>query len=226
MSDSTTPPTSLRLADSSYCSPYSRAGAPSPHPNTDPYAPLRASALSTLEAMGFDPKTMVEHNVLWAEHQDPFGHVMQSQFMRFLGTCFHRVMESYDEYLSEEECDGMVHARTVIPAVRKYELSIRRQVKYPDAVIAAYRQDQIEPTRNSGTTVLFSLKQQTIVAEVKGSTTYMDVKTARPVDIRTLGGGWPRLFEGFTEKSERSKVLREKWEKEHPKSPKHGDSKM
>ncbi|RYP11507.1 hypothetical protein DL764_000030 [Monosporascus ibericus] len=226
MSDTTAPPTSARLAESSYSSPYSRAGAPGPHPNTDPYAPLRASALSILEDMGFDPKTMVEHGILWAEHQDPYGHVMHTQFMHFLGACFYRVMESYDEYLSKEEYDGMIQARTVIPAVRKYELNIRRQVTYPDTVIAAFRQDYIEPTRNNGTTVLFSLKQQDIVAEVKGSTTYMDVKTARPVDIRTLGGGWPTLYEAFTRKSEHAKALKEKWEKEHPKSARRADSKM
>lgn len=94
----------------------------------------RARALSTLEAMGYDPKTMVERGVVWAEDQDPFGHVMQSQYMHFLGTCFHRVMESYDEFLSEKEYDDMIHARTVVPAIRKYELDIRRQVKYPDSV--------------------------------------------------------------------------------------------
>ncbi|KAI0157895.1 hypothetical protein GGR52DRAFT_180367 [Hypoxylon sp. FL1284] len=217
MPNTTAPPSSLRLADSSYTSPYSRAGAPSPHPNTDPYAPLRARALGTLEAMGFDPKTMVEHAVLWAEHQDPFGHVMQSQFMRYLGTCFHRVMESYDEYLSKGEFEGMFQGKAVIPVIRKYELSILRQVKYPDVVIAAYRQEHIEPTRSNGTTILFSLKQQVIVAEVKGSATYVDVKTARPVDIRTLGGGWSHVYEAITQKSERSTALKEKWEKEHPK---------
>ncbi len=134
MADDTRSPSSARLAESSYNSPYSRSGAPSSHPNTDPYAPLRGRALSTLEAMGFNPKTMHEHGVLWAEHQDPFGHVMQSQYMQFLGAVFHRVMESYDEFLSKEEYEDMVHARSVIPVVRKYELTIRRQVKYPDAV--------------------------------------------------------------------------------------------
>lgn len=93
-------------------------------------------------------------------------------------------------------------------------------------LIASFRQDYIEPTRNNGTTVLFSLKQQDIVAEVKGSTTYMDVKTACPVDIRTLGGGWPKLYEAFTQKSERAQALKEKWEKEHPKPAKRRDSKM
>ncbi|KAK7751564.1 hypothetical protein SLS62_006514 [Diatrype stigma] len=169
---------------------------------------------------------MVEHGVLWAEHQDPYGHVMHTQFMHFLGACFYRVMESYDEYLSKEECDGMIQATTVIPAVRKYELSIRKPVTYPDAVIAAFRQDYIEPTRNNGTTVLFSLKQQTIVAEVKGSTTYMDIKTARPVDIRTLGGRWPILYEAFTQKSERANALKDKWEKEHPKPTREAVSKI
>lgn len=123
-----------RLAESAYNSPYSHAGAPGPHPNTDPYAALRTRALSTLEAMGYDPETMVERGVVWAEDQDPFGHVMQSQYMHFLGTVFHRVMESYDEFLSEEEYDGMIKGKTVIPVIRKYELEIRRQVKYPDSV--------------------------------------------------------------------------------------------
>lgn len=141
MPDDIAPPVpgrSKRLADSAYLSPYSHAGAPKPHPNTDPYADLRARALSTLEAMGYDPKTMAERGVVWAEDQDPFGHVMHSQYLHFLGACFHRFMEGYDEWLSEKEYDDMIHARTVIPAVRKYELEIRRQVKYPDSVRVAH----------------------------------------------------------------------------------------
>ncbi|KAJ7084058.1 hypothetical protein B0H15DRAFT_849922 [Mycena belliarum] len=205
-----------RLAESAYNSPYSRAGAPTPHPNTDPYAPLRAKALATLEAMGYDPQTMVERGIVWAEDQDPFGHVMQSQYMTFLGICFHRVMESYNEFLSEEEYNDMISAKTVVPVVRRYQLDIRRQVKYPDTLIAAYREDLIEPTRNHGTTSLFSLKQQAIVAEVKGSATYMDVKSGRPVDIRTLGGGWPKVFEGLNKKAEHAKTLKENWDSEHP----------
>jgi hypothetical protein len=125
---------SRRLAESAYNSPYARAGAPTPHPNSDPYAPLRSKALATLEGMGYDPQTMVERGVVWAEDQDPFGHVMQSQYMTFLGTCFHRVMESYDAFLSDVEYDDMIQAKSVVPVVRKYELDIRRQVKYPDTV--------------------------------------------------------------------------------------------
>ncbi|KAI9704559.1 MAG: hypothetical protein M1820_005472 [Bogoriella megaspora] len=207
-----------RLADSAYYSPYSQAGAPAAHPNGNPYAPLRARALATLEAMGYDPKTMVERGVVWAEDQDPFGHVMHSQYMHFLGTCFHRVMESYDEYLTEQEYDDMIHARKVVPVIKKYELDIKRQVKFPDSLIAAFRQEQILPDRNIGTTSLFSLKQQAIVAEVKGYVIYMDTKTGRAADIRTLGGGWTRLFEGFTRNGENAKRLKEAWDAEHPKS--------
>ena len=55
------------------------------------------------------------------------------------------------------------------------------------------------------------------MAEVKGSAVYIDVKSGRPVDIRTLGGGWPRLYEGFTQKSENSRMLKQKWDNEHTK---------
>ncbi|KAL9095453.1 MAG: hypothetical protein Q9165_002324 [Trypethelium subeluteriae] len=207
-----------RLAESSYNSPYSRAGAPTSHPNGDPYASLRTAALSSLEAMGYDPKTMVERGVLWAEDQDPFGHVMHSQFMHFLGTCFHRVMESYDEYLSEKEYDNMIHGKGVLPVIKKYELDIKRQVKYPDCLIAAYRQDQILPDRSNGTSSLFSLKQQAIVAEVKGYAAYIHASTGRPADIRTLGDGWQRLFEGLTQKAQDAQRRKETWDNEHGKT--------
>lgn len=93
-------------------------------------------------------------------------------------------------------------------------------------LIVAYRQDLIEPTRNHGTTVLFSLKQQAVVAEVKGSVTYMNAATGRPIDIRTLGGGWSRLYEGFTSKSQQAAVLKAKWDGEHAKGRSRAASKI
>jgi hypothetical protein len=114
--------------------PASHTGAPRRHSNSDHYAHLRAQAIWTLEATGFDSCTMVERGVVWAEDQDPFGHVMQSRYMQFLGMCFHRVMESYDEYLSETEYEDMLGDKSVVPMVSKYELEIKRQVTYPDAV--------------------------------------------------------------------------------------------
>ncbi|KAF2690157.1 hypothetical protein K458DRAFT_328367 [Lentithecium fluviatile CBS 122367] len=224
-SDST--PRRSRLAESAYNSPYSRAGAPTPHPNFDPYMPLRAESLATFESMGYDPQTMVEHGIVWAD-QDPYAHGHHTQYMHFMRSCFYRGMESYEEFLSEEEYDGMALGKTVAPLIRRYQLDIRRQVRYPDTVseirtkgpcstalildklIADYREGSIEPTRNSGTTPLFSLKQQAVAAEIQGSTTFTDVKNGRPIDIRTLGGGWPKVFEAFTKKAEHARTLKEK----------------
>jgi hypothetical protein len=64
---------------------------------------------------------------------------------------------------------------------------------------------------------LFSLKQQAIVAEVEGAATYMDTKTGRAVDIRTLGGGWVKVFEGLTQKAEEARQANEKWQAERAK---------
>lgn len=126
-----------RLTDSDYLSPYFRSGAPNlsnRNSEHDKYAGLRAKALKTLEAMAFEPQTMVERGVAWAEDQDPFGHVMHTQYLHYFGLCWQRVMESYREFLSEDDYQGMISAKTVIPVVNKYELRIKRQVKYPDSV--------------------------------------------------------------------------------------------
>jgi acyl-CoA thioesterase FadM len=84
--------------------------------------------------MGYDPQTMYERGIVWAEDQDPYGHVMHTQYMNFLGACVYRVMEMYDEWLDEDEYNGMVAGKTVVPLVRQYQLDIRRQVRYPDVV--------------------------------------------------------------------------------------------
>lgn len=64
--------------------------------------------------------------------------------------------------------------------------SSAKQPGFTQQLIAAYRQDRVEPTRNCGTTSLFSPKQQAIVAWIRHAVTYMDVKTGRPADIRSL----------------------------------------
>lgn len=65
--------------------------------------------------MGYDPKIMAERGVVLAEDQDqdPFRYVMHSQYIRFLGACFHRFTEGSDEWLSIQEEDDMNHARTL-----------------------------------------------------------------------------------------------------------------
>ena len=153
-----------RLAESADNSPYSHAGAPSPHPNTDPYAPLRASALSTLEAMGYDPKTMAERGGCLGRGPGPVRpcHAI-TPYLHFLGPCFHRVMESYDEFLSEQEYYDMILASRIVPVVKKLELDIKRQVKYPDSVRTRLRREQIVE-EGRGPLERFLIWEQLIIA--------------------------------------------------------------
>lgn len=128
-------PATWRLQASEYLSPYFRTGAPGIAPSgRDGYADLRAKGITTLESMGFESQTMVERGVTWAEDQDPFGHVMHSQFVHFFGLCWQRVMESYGEFLSDQDYGDMITAKTVIPVVSEYKIQIKRQVRYPDSV--------------------------------------------------------------------------------------------
>ncbi|KAF4465881.1 hypothetical protein FALBO_7274 [Fusarium albosuccineum] len=208
---SNTPAGSRLLAKSAYNSPLSRIGA-----NNDSYAALRASALETLTGMGFDPETMIEHGVAWADDQDPFGHVKQSKYMEFVGTCLHRVTESYAKYLSKEEYTAMITGKGVIPVLKKYETDIRRQVKYPDTIIVGFRMDGLEPDRSVGTAVLYSLTQQATVVVVKGFSVYVDTRTGRPVDLRTTGPGFKVMFDALTEQVKITKEMREAWIEKHP----------
>lgn len=39
---------------------------------------------------------MADRGVMWAQDQDPVGPGMHSQYLHFLGSCFHRFVEGYD----------------------------------------------------------------------------------------------------------------------------------
>lgn len=82
----------------------------------------------------------------------------------------------------------------------------------------ANRQEHPDPDRNHSTTSLFSLKQQVIVAEVKSSAVFVDCKTGRPVDIRTVGGGWSKLYEGLIKKADHARQLKDKWDCQRSRS--------
>ncbi|KAI1327816.1 hypothetical protein F5Y16DRAFT_370965 [Xylariaceae sp. FL0255] len=77
-------------------------------------------------------------------------------------------MESYDEWLSNQEVADMTRGKSIIMVMSKSELDIRRQVKYPDSVLVACRQGVINPARIKGAVSIYSLKQQAIVAKCHG----------------------------------------------------------
>lgn len=124
------------LDASSYLSPYHLVGPSASAPQNDRYGPLRAKALAMLEAMGFSPETMAERGVTWAEDQDPYGHVMHSQYQHYFGLCWFRMMEEYAVYLSPEDYKNTIQGKGIMPVISKYQINIKRQVKYPDSVNA------------------------------------------------------------------------------------------
>jgi hypothetical protein len=108
-----------------------------PHP--DPYASLRRQALATLEAMGYDPETMTERGLKWGDDLDPWD---KTAYMAYLGTCFHRVTESHDQFLSDEEYNNMTNRKTVITKSKNFELKVRKGVSYPDSVSTIEKHDE------------------------------------------------------------------------------------
>ena len=82
------------------------------------------------------------------------------------------------------------------------------------------------PDRSNGITSLYSLKQQAFVAEVTGWIVFMDLKTGRPVDLRTLKGGWPELLQGFLDKAKNSKEKWNQWQAAHGGSREESEHKL
>ena len=195
-----------RLSASSYNSPTS-------HEPSNAYTPLRAAVISTATAMGYDPSTMTERGLVWAEDQDPFGHVMNAAYPHFLSMCNFRVMESFEQWLGPTAYENMVNARGIAPVVRKYEIDLRRVVRYPDALLIAHRLTDVRPDRYHGVTSVWSLRQQAIVAESTGWIVFYDFETGRPGDLVRKGGVYKELYEGLKEKADEANRKMEEWEK-------------
>ena len=58
-------------------------------------------------------------------------------------------------------------------------------------------------------TTLFSLQQQAIVAESRSEVVWVDIKSGRLIDIRTVSDNWERLYQTFAELTERSQKAKE-----------------
>ena len=204
MSPKTSFPT--RLSASSYNSPTS-------HDPSNPYTPLRAAVIATATAMGYDPTTMTERGLVWAEDQDPFGHVMNPAFTHFLSMGNFRVVESFEQWLGPAEYDNMITARSIGPVVQKYETHLKRQASYPDALLIAHRLTEVKPHGYLGVTSIWSLRLQTIVAESTGWVFFYDFGTGRRGDLVKKGGVYKDLYEGLKAKAEEANRKVEEWEK-------------
>ena len=116
-----------------YTSPYPHHGGILPYHNGNLYISLLKNALNTLEAMGYDPQTMVESGLIpWTEEQFTGNHDRRHKYLIHIEACMSRVMKSYNEFASEYKV--RVEPRSVFRLVRAYNSRIWRQVISPDAV--------------------------------------------------------------------------------------------
>ena len=105
------------------------------HPNGgEAYAPLRQQVVQTATAMGYDPTTMTEHGVVWADDQDPFGHVMGAAYPHYFAVCNFRVFESFETQL-KDKYEDLFKARGIGVITKTYTVDLLRPVTYPDSVL-------------------------------------------------------------------------------------------
>ena len=104
------------------------------HPNGgDSYAPLREKIVKTATAMGYDVPTMSEHGVIWADDQDPFGHVLGAAYPHFGAVSGFRMFESFAEQLKDKYGD-LFKAKGIGVMTKTFETELKRPVSYPDSV--------------------------------------------------------------------------------------------
>ena len=97
------------------------------------YAPLREKVVAQATAMGYDVPTMTEHGVVWADDQDPFGHVGGATYIHLLFKCNFRLFESFAKTL-KHKYEGLFRATEVGVMTKTYATDLKRQVTYPDCV--------------------------------------------------------------------------------------------
>ncbi|KAF0319265.1 hypothetical protein GQ607_013514 [Colletotrichum asianum] len=95
------------------------------------YQPLRESLIKKILEQGYDEETMIEHGVVWADDQDPFGHIMNAGFSHFASSCNFRVFESFEAQLGDKIND-FINAKGIGVMVKQFTVDIKRPVSYPD----------------------------------------------------------------------------------------------
>lgn len=73
---------------------------------------------------------------MWADDQDPFGHIMNAGFSHFASSCNFRVFESFEAQLGDKIND-FINAKGIGVMVKQFTVDIKRPVSYPDSVSRA-----------------------------------------------------------------------------------------
>ncbi|RYP57844.1 hypothetical protein DL770_010571 [Monosporascus sp. CRB-9-2] len=180
------------------------------------YKPLREKIVRQALEQGYHETTMMEHGVVWADDQDPWGHIMNAGFPHYASACNFRLFESFEEHLKDKFQD-LMKARGIGVIVKTSTLDIKRPVSYPDSIIVANRIDEVKPDRYHVTTTMWSLRQQAPVAESNGWVVFFDYSKGKPANLIEAGGVYANLHAALSEQSKVTNQKRAEWEQTHPK---------
>ncbi|RYP77229.1 hypothetical protein DL771_001278 [Monosporascus sp. 5C6A] len=180
------------------------------------YKPLREKIVRQALEQGYHEATMMEHGVVWADDQDPWGHIMNAGFPHYASACNFRLFESFEEHLKDKFQD-LMKVRGIGVIVKTSTLDIKRPVSYPDSIIVANRIDEVKPDRYHVTTTMWSLRQQAPVAESNGWVVFFDYSKGKPANLVEAGGVYANLHAALCEQSRVMNQKRVEWEQAHPK---------
>ncbi|RYO74738.1 hypothetical protein DL766_004178 [Monosporascus sp. MC13-8B] len=182
------------------------------------YKPLRENIVRQALEQGYHEATMMEHGVVWADDQDPWGHIMNAGFPHYASACNFRLFESFEEHLKDKFQD-LMKVRGIGVIVKSSTLDIKRPVSYPDSIIVANRIDEVRPDRYHVTTTMWSLRQQVPVAESHGWVVFFDYSKGKPANLIEAGGVYANLHAALCGQSKVSNQKKAEWEQAHPKKP-------
>ncbi|KAH8898681.1 hypothetical protein GQ53DRAFT_358313 [Thozetella sp. PMI_491] len=186
------------------------------HPNGGKlYSPLRAIVVRNAIEMGYDEATMVEHGISWADDQDPFGHVLSAAYPHWAVLSGFRMFESFAEQL-QDKVEDLLNGRGIGVMTKSYETELKRPVTYPDSVIIAVRLAEVLPDRYFFITSMWSLRQQSMVAQTRGYVVFYDFDKKTSANLLEVGGVYADLHVALTERAKKSNELAARWEKRYP----------
>ncbi|KAJ0332040.1 hypothetical protein COL922a_011516 [Colletotrichum nupharicola] len=184
------------------------------------YQPLRESLIKKILEQGYDEETMIEHGVVWADDQDPFGHIMNAGFSHFASSCNFRVFESFEAQLGGKIND-FINAKAIGVMVKQFTVDIKRPVSYPDSIICAVRLGEVRPDRYFITTTMWSLRQQAPVAESEGWIVFFDYGKDKVANLVEAGGVHKDLYEALSVKCAKMNETAAAWKNAQPQKKQH-----
>ena len=81
-------------------------------------------------------------------------------------------------------------------------------------LIVATRLTEVLPDRYHGITSIWSLRQQAIVAYLRGYVVFFDYGRNKPANLLEAGGVYADLHAGLTKRAKKANEVAAKWEKE------------